>query len=53
MEFANAHYPYFWAAYGITALIFLGYALSLYRRRKQTRAHLDTSSTATGRASPR
>ena len=30
------HYPYFWAAYGITAVIYVLYAVSLLRRRSRT-----------------
>ena len=30
------HYPYFWAAYGITAVILVAYAVSLLRRRSRT-----------------
>ena len=31
------HYPYFYAAYAIAALIYLGYAVSLHRRARALR----------------
>ena len=31
------HYPYFYAAYGVAALIFIGYAVSLWRRSRALR----------------
>ena len=46
------HYPYFYAAYGITALILLGYAISLYRRYTRTKA-LRSSARAMSEPAPR
>jgi len=31
------HYPYFYAAYGVAALLYAGYAISLYRRIRALR----------------
>ena len=31
------HYPFFWAAYGVTAVIYIAYGFSLYRRYAKAR----------------
>ena len=35
-------YPYYYAAYGLAALIYIGYAFSLYRRTRALRKRTTT-----------